>query len=89
VLYYVSVFLSVDLEARRTRLKTVPRDQIPPLWATTKRCLPLLFPIFTLIALLVVGYTPLKAALYATIVMVAASMFGRETRMTRAAYTKP
>jgi len=82
VLYYVSVFLSVDLEARRTRLKTVPRDQIPPLWATTKRCLPLLFPIFTLIALLVVGYTPLKAALYATIVMVAASMFGRETRMT-------
>lgn len=81
ILYYVSVFLSVDLEARRTNLKTVPKDQIPPVWATLKRCVPLLLPIFTLIALLVVGYTPLKAALYATIVMIVGSFFSRETRM--------
>ncbi len=83
VLYYVSVLLSVDLEARRTNLKTVNKEDIPPLWGTTKRCLPLLLPIVTLVGLLVVGYTPLKAALYATIVMVIGSFFSRETRMTK------
>ncbi|GHS98968.1 C4-dicarboxylate ABC transporter [Synergistales bacterium] len=82
ILYYISVFLSVDLEARRTHLKTVPKDEVPPLWGTLKRCIPLLFPIVTLIALLVVGYTPLKAALYATAIMVVSSFFGKETMLT-------
>lgn len=81
VLYYLSVFLSVDLEARRTNLKTVPENQIPQLWGTTKRCLPLLMPIITLVGLLVIGYTPLKAALYATLVMIFGSFFSKETRM--------
>lgn len=85
-LYYLSVFLSVDLEARRTHLKTLSRDQIPPVWQTTKRCLPLLLPLITLIWLLVVGYTPLKAALYATLVMIAGSLFSKETRMTPAQF---
>ncbi|HAJ94451.1 MAG TPA: hypothetical protein DCM41_06110 [Synergistaceae bacterium] len=83
VLYYISVMLSVDLEARRTNLKTVNKEDIPPLWPTTKRCLPLILPIFTLISLLVVGYTPLKAALYATIVMIFGSFFSKETRMNK------
>ncbi|NLD06323.1 MAG: TRAP transporter permease [Synergistaceae bacterium] len=83
LLYYVSVMLSVDLEARRTNLKTVSEDEIPPLWGTTKRCLPLLLPIVTLIGLLVVGYTPLKAALYSTIVMIVGSFFSKETRMSK------
>ena len=83
VLYYVSVMLSVDLEARRTNLKTVDKKDIPPLWGTTKRCLPLIFPIVTLVGLLVVGYTPLKVALYATIVMIIGSFFSKETRMNK------
>lgn len=83
VLYYVSVMLSVDLEARRTNLKTVNKEDIPPLWPTTKRCLPLILPIITLIGLLIVGYTPLKAALYATIVMIVGSFFSKETRMNK------
>ena len=83
LLYYVSVMLSVDLEARRTNLKTVNEDEIPPLWSTTKRCLPLLLPIATLIGLLVIGYTPLKAALYSTIVMIIGSFFSKETRMNK------
>lgn len=83
VLYYLSVFLSVDLEARRTRLGTVSADQIPPVWGTLKRCFPLLFPIFTLVALLVIGYTALKAALFATLAMVISSCFSVETRLNR------
>lgn len=81
VLYYLSVFLSVDLEARRTNLKTVPADQVPALWPTLKKCVPLLLPIATLIIYLIIGYTPLKAALYSTAVMILTSYFGKETRM--------
>ncbi len=83
VLYYLSVFLSVDLEARRAHLKTVPPEMVPPLRSTVKRCVPLLLPILMLIALLVMGYTPLKAALYATLVMIGGSFLSRETRLDR------
>ena len=82
VLYYLSVFISVDLEARRTHLKTVDASQVPKLGPTLKRCYPLLLPIATLIFLLVIGYTALKAALYATVVMCLTSFLSKETRLT-------
>ena len=82
ILYFTTVFMAVDLEARRAKLKTVDEDEIPPLWGTLKRCLPLLFPVVSIISLLVMGYTPLRAALYATVVMIVASFFGKKTRMT-------
>ena len=82
VLYYLSVFISVDLEARRTHLKTVDASQVPKLGPTLRRCYPLLLPIATLIILLVIGYTALKAALYATVVMCLTSFLSKETRLT-------
>lgn len=82
VLYYLSVLLTVDLEARRMGLKTVPSDEIPKLGPTLAKSLPLLLPLVTIVVLLIVGYTPLKAALYSTIVMILGSFLTKETRMT-------
>ncbi len=82
VLYYLSVLLTVDLEARRLGLKTLPDEEIPKLWPTLKRSVPLLIPLITIIVMMVVGFTPLKAALYATGVMIVSSFFSKETRMT-------
>lgn len=82
VLYYLSVLLTVDLEARRTGLRTIPRDQVPKLGPALSRSLPLLLPLAVIVALMVMGYTPLRAALYATVLMVIASCFSKETRMT-------
>lgn len=82
ILYYFSVFLSVDLEARRTHMKAVEVSRIPSLGEAFKSCYPLLFPIATLIILLVMGYTALKAAIYATVVMCLASFLSKETRLT-------
>ena len=82
VLYYLSVMLTVDLEARRTNLKTIPHEEIPKLGPTLTASIPLLLPLFTIVYLMVRGFTPLKAALYSTIVMIFGSFFTKETRMT-------
>lgn len=81
VLYYMCVMLSVDFEARRCHLKTVDKDKVPPLLPTLKRCYPLILPIATLIAMLCVGFTPLKASLYATGAMILTSFLSKETRL--------
>lgn len=88
ILYYLSVMLTVDLEARRTHLKTIPREEIPRLGPTLAASVPLLFPLFTIVFLMVKGFTPLKAALYSTIVMIVGSFFGKETRMTPAMFVE-
>lgn len=82
VLYYLSVLLTVDLEARRMGLKTIPREEIPKLLPTLKKSVPLLIPLGTIIAMMAIGYTPLKAALYSTAIMIACSFLNKETRMT-------
>ena len=81
VLYYMCVFLSVDFEARRCHLRTVEADKVPKLLPTLKRCYPLLLPIATLIFMLCIGFTPLKASMYATIAMILTSFLSRETRL--------
>ena len=73
--------LSVDFEARRCKLKTVAKEDVPPLLPTLKRCYPLLLPIATLVGMLCMGFTPLKASIYATIVMILTSFLSKETRL--------
>ncbi len=82
VLYYASVFLSVDLEARRTNLKGLPREEVPEVGVALTASLPLLLPIATIIIMMILGYSPLRAALYSTIVMLISSSLSKKTRMT-------
>ena len=82
VLYYLSIILTVDLEARRCGLGSLPESDIPKLWPTLKRSVPLLIPLAAIVGMMVVGYTPLKAALYATGIMIICSFFTKETRMS-------
>ena len=65
VLYYLSIFFAVDLEAARTGLKGLPRDQLPSFIGLLLRRGYLLFPIAVLIFLLVVlDWSPMKAAFW-------------------------
>ena len=82
VLYYLAVFLSVDMEARRTGLKGIPRDQIPKFLPTLKRSAPLLIPLVVIVVLMVMGFSPLRAALVSTAVMFVGSCFSKHTRLT-------
>jgi TRAP transporter 4TM/12TM fusion protein len=66
-IFYVSVFLSVQLEARKLGLKAIdPRDI--PAWrdiVTWRRCAPLFVPVAVLVTLLMRGFTPQTCAFWA------------------------
>ena len=86
VLYYLAVFLSVDLEARRTGLKGIPQNQIPQFLPTLKHSAPLLIPLVVMVILMVIGFSPLRAALVSTVVMIGDSCFSSQTRLTPAGF---
>lgn len=86
VLYYLAVFLSVDLEARRTGLKGIPQNQIPQFLPTLKHSAPLLIPLVVMVILMVIGFSPLRAALVSTVVMIGDSCFSSHTRLTPAGF---
>lgn len=59
LLYFASAFWMVHLEAGRTRLLGLPKDQCPDPWAAVRENWFLLLPLAALVWLLFAGYTPL------------------------------
>ncbi|BBP58742.1 TRAP transporter permease [Pseudomonas sp. St316] len=58
-LYFASVFWMVHLEAKRSDLKGLPKDQCPSAWGAVKQSWYLLIPLGVLVYLLFSGRTPL------------------------------
>lgn len=82
VLYYLTLFLMVDLEAGKRKLHGRPRDQLPNIKQTMKESGYLLIPILVLIYLLgVVKYSAQKSAFWAIVLVVICSMFRKHTRI--------
>ena len=82
MLYYLAVFLSFDLEARRLGLKGLPKEAIPKFLPTLAKNAPLLIPLVSIIVLMFMGFSPLRAALVSTLVMFIVSCFSKQTRLT-------
>lgn len=59
ILYFGSVFWMVHLEAKRSNLKGLPKDQCPSAWGAVKENWYLLIPLLVLVYLLFSGRTPL------------------------------
>lgn len=73
LLYYVACFMHADLHALKAGLKGLPRSELPPLGALLVRAY-LFAPLAILIATLLSGYSPFRAAglgIAATIVIMA------------------
>jgi TRAP-type uncharacterized transport system fused permease subunit len=64
VLYYVATYATVDLEARKLRLRPMEQADIPKLWPVFKQRGYLLVPLFALVYFLVEGYTPVVGAIW-------------------------
>jgi len=83
LLYFVSVGVMVHLEAVKGGFKGLPREQLPVLWTVLKRGFYYLIPLGVIIyTLVILFYTPTKAALLAIGTTVAVSFFRRESWMT-------
>jgi TRAP transporter 4TM/12TM fusion protein len=63
VLYYVTAFWMVHLEAGRMGLVGLPKDQIPNAWKALKENWHLILPLAALVAMLFHGFTPMFAGL--------------------------
>jgi len=71
ILYYAALLIQVDLEAGRSGIKGLPRDQIPRVWPVLKHGWPYLVPlpvlVYTLVWLL---WQPDTAGMFATLVLI-------------------
>lgn len=81
ILYYISLFVIVDLEARKMGIKIIPRSELPSIRKTLAKGWFMLIPLILLVYLLEEMWSPMKAGLYALVAVWVVSFFRRETRM--------
>lgn len=81
LLYYLGIFISIDLEARRAGLKSLPEETLPRLGQVIKERGHLVIPILIVILILVIGKTPVYAAFCGIISTIIVSWFKPDTRM--------
>ncbi len=83
LLYYLTVFMSVDAIARATGIKGVPREQLPKLAATLRAGWVFFIPLVVLLYLLFwASYNPGRAALVASGVLLVLFVIQRIGRVT-------
>ena len=81
-LYYLGLLTSVHFEAKRLGLTGVPEEEIPDAREVLKNGWHLAIPLVVLIAVMILGRSPLYAATVAIPVTVASSWLKKDTRMT-------
>jgi TRAP transporter 4TM/12TM fusion protein len=82
VLYFLSIFVMIDLEAAKTGLKGLPWSELPRLGLLIKKDYLFIIPIFALIFFLVgLKTTATMAGFWATVITFAVTFFKKETRM--------
>lgn len=81
-LYYMGLLLAVHFEAKRLGLKGLAPENIPNAVEVLKNQGHLVIPLVVLIGMIVLGYTPLYAAVFSIFATILASWLRRETRMS-------
>jgi TRAP transporter 4TM/12TM fusion protein len=82
VLYFLSIYMMIDLEAAKTGLKGLPWADLPKLGPLLKKDFLFILPIFTLIFFLVgLRTTATLAGFWATVATFVITFFKKETRM--------
>ncbi len=81
ILYYVALFVQVDLEAAKGGMVGLPADRLPRLWAVVRRGWVFIVPFATLIyTLLVLAWEPGRSAMAAVFAALAVGLLQPETR---------
>ncbi|SDY76745.1 TRAP transporter permease [Tindallia californiensis] len=80
-LYFTGVFMMVHLEAKKTGLRGLTRAELPNPFKLLKEKWFLALPIFVIMYLLVGGYTPMRAALFAIVSAILVSYIRKDTRL--------
>ena len=81
ILYFSGVWIVTHLEAKKTGLRGLSKEEMPDRKKVLKK-LYLLIPILAIILLLMTGMSITLAALYSIVISIVVSAFGKETRMS-------
>lgn len=65
LLFYISLFVQVDLRAKRTGLKGLNKEDLPNTWDVFKKGFIFFIPLVVIIIMLMYGSSPMKAGIYA------------------------
>ncbi len=82
VLYYIAVFIMVDMEAAKQNLLGISGDKLPRIGKVFKEGAFLLLAPLSILYMLLTGYSPIKASVVAVGFVIVASFCSRKTRMT-------
>lgn len=88
-LYFISVYFSVDIEAKKDGLKGIPKDELPSVGRALKSGWPLLIsPLVLVILLVVVQYSPMRSAVITIFVTVGTTLLSKSTRLSLKQYVE-
>ncbi len=82
LLYFSGIMLVVHLEAKKEGLEGIPRDQLPKVKKIILERGHLSIPLIAIVYLLIAGYTPMRAALWAIGLTILSSMLRAATRIS-------
>lgn len=81
LLYFAGIWIIVHLEAKRTGLRGLSKEELPNKKEVLKK-LYLLIPIIFIIVLMSMGFTPIRAALFGILSIIVVASFRKDTRMS-------
>ncbi|MEA4878186.1 MAG: TRAP transporter permease [Aminobacterium sp.] len=82
ILYYVAVFIMVDMEAAKLGLFGMKKSELPVFSKVFKDGAFLLLAPFSIVYMLLAGYSPIKASVTAVLIVIITSSFRKATRMS-------
>jgi TRAP transporter 4TM/12TM fusion protein len=81
ILFYVYLFVNVDLEARKANIGRIEPENIPSLSKTLKDRGHLLLPLLLLIVLMILGYSPGKSVFWSIVLLIITAELKKTTRV--------
>ncbi|GAB3798216.1 TRAP transporter permease [Virgibacillus kimchii] len=88
LLFFVSLFIQVDLRAKRTGLKGLDKSELPNTWDVFKKGFLFFIPLIVIIVLLVSGASPMRAGLFAIVATVLVALVNRVAKLNFRAVVK-
>ena len=83
LLLYISIYASIHFFAKKNpEIQALDMSNIPPLMTTLKRDTIQFLPLITMVAALIYGFSPFRAAILGIIASLLAAYFRKETRFT-------
>ncbi|MFD1606949.1 TRAP transporter permease [Oceanobacillus luteolus] len=81
LLYYVSVFMQVDLRAKRTGLHGLNKNELPRTWDVFKKGFIFFLPLIVIVVMLSTGTSPMRAGLFAIGATILVALINRVAKM--------